>query len=219
MNLHQLRIFYTVAKHKSITKAAEALYISQPAVSKQIKLFEKTYGISLVESKGRNIEITEFGNEIYNLSKKLFKVESEIEDMLISQGDHEIFNINIIGNFPAVSVFLPTVLKAFYQSENRSHIIIKTGSTHTTIETLVRHDAHLVMTGALLEEVEALEHYMLFSDRLCFIVNKNHPLAEKPVLFQDLISEQFIGRLSESYSYNRLKQIFIKKVLLRPILQ
>lgn len=49
MNLHQLRIFYTVAQLGSMTAAAKQLYISQPAVTKQVHLLEENYGVTLVE--------------------------------------------------------------------------------------------------------------------------------------------------------------------------
>lgn len=51
MNTHQLEIFYHVAKFQSISRAAEVLYISQPAVSSQIKKLESAYGVHLIEKK------------------------------------------------------------------------------------------------------------------------------------------------------------------------
>lgn len=54
MNLHGLRIFYTVLQKGSITKAASALHISQPAVSSQLKSFELEIGMPLFEKKGPN---------------------------------------------------------------------------------------------------------------------------------------------------------------------
>ena len=53
MNIHQLEIFYHVAKFQSISRAAEALYISQPAVSSQIKKLESAYGVHLIEKMVR----------------------------------------------------------------------------------------------------------------------------------------------------------------------
>ncbi|WP_054733848.1 LysR family transcriptional regulator [Secundilactobacillus similis] len=58
MNLHQLRIFYTVAQLGSMTAAAKQLYISQPAVTKQVHLLEENYGVTLVERSGRGIKLT-----------------------------------------------------------------------------------------------------------------------------------------------------------------
>ena len=73
--LHQLQVFVKVAELKSVTKAAEALHLSQPAVSIQLKNLQEQFEIPLIEVIGRQIYITEFGNEIVNqavTSKKFY---------------------------------------------------------------------------------------------------------------------------------------------------
>jgi len=76
--LHQLQVFVKVAELKSVTKAAEALHLSQPAVSIQLKNLQEQFEIPLIEVIGRQIYITEFGNEIVNSSNKILK---EINDI------------------------------------------------------------------------------------------------------------------------------------------
>ena len=58
LNLNQLRIFYHAAKHLSVTKAARELCVTQPAVTAQVKLFEKSCALKLFKKKGRNIFLT-----------------------------------------------------------------------------------------------------------------------------------------------------------------
>lgn len=62
--LHQLEIFLKIVEHQSITKAAEELYLTQPAVSIQLKNFQQHFDIPLTEVVARQLYITEFGNEI-----------------------------------------------------------------------------------------------------------------------------------------------------------
>ena len=62
--LHQLRIFYNIAHYQSITRAAEALHLTQPAVSIQLKNFQEQFTIPLTEVVGRKLYITDFGREI-----------------------------------------------------------------------------------------------------------------------------------------------------------
>lgn len=61
MNLHALRLFTKVAELNSVSKAAQALMISQPAVTIQIRNLEKEVGLTLLESKGRGITLTQNG--------------------------------------------------------------------------------------------------------------------------------------------------------------
>lgn len=64
MNLHALRLFYTVAQTGSVTRASQALNISQPAISAQIRKFEKEQDIVLFEIQGRQLVLTELGQQL-----------------------------------------------------------------------------------------------------------------------------------------------------------
>ena len=68
-NLNLWKIFIAVAKHKNITKASEELYISQPAISNSIKELEKQLEIELFFRKNKGVELTVFGQELYNQTK------------------------------------------------------------------------------------------------------------------------------------------------------
>lgn len=69
--LHQLEIFLKIVEFQSVTKASEALYLTQPAVSIQLKKFQEQFKIPLFEVVGRCIYITEFGNEVAQTGKKI----------------------------------------------------------------------------------------------------------------------------------------------------
>ena len=69
--INQLRIFYTITQKLSITKAAEALHLTQPAVSIQLKNFQKQFDIPLTEITGRKMSITDFGKEVAAAAEKI----------------------------------------------------------------------------------------------------------------------------------------------------
>ena len=73
--LHQLRVFLKVTKNKSITKAAEELFLTQPAVSIQLKNFQDQFSIPLTEVVGRKLYVTDFGNEIAEAAEKIIDVD------------------------------------------------------------------------------------------------------------------------------------------------
>lgn len=77
--LHQLLIFNTVVEQKSVSRAAEELFLTQPAVSLQLKKFQEQFDIPLTELVGRRLFITDFGQEIYHVSKNILKESENIE--------------------------------------------------------------------------------------------------------------------------------------------
>ncbi len=71
--IHQLTIFRTVARHLSYTRAAEELYLSQPAVSQQIRTLEQTLGVRLFERRGRGIVLTIAGKKLLEQAEQLLE--------------------------------------------------------------------------------------------------------------------------------------------------
>jgi DNA-binding transcriptional LysR family regulator len=74
--LHQLRVFVKVVEYQSITKASEELYLTQPAVSMQLKKFQEQFAVPLTEVVGRRLYVTDFGREI---TASALKILDEIE--------------------------------------------------------------------------------------------------------------------------------------------
>ena len=85
MDLHKLYYFYVVAKYEHVTKAAEELHISQPALTKTVKQLEEELGVNLFKKEKRNIKLTEFGEflkgRLDNVFPLLEEIPSELEKM------------------------------------------------------------------------------------------------------------------------------------------
>jgi len=82
INFNQLRIFYQTAKYQNCTVAAQKLFITQPAVTAQIKTFEESCNLRLFKKRGRKIYLTDEGKILYEYTKKVFEYEKEIEDAI-----------------------------------------------------------------------------------------------------------------------------------------
>lgn len=77
--LHQLRIYVKVCEHQSITKASEALFLTQPAVSLQLKKLQDEFEIPLTEVIGRQLYVTDFGKKIHQLALDILEKVDRIE--------------------------------------------------------------------------------------------------------------------------------------------
>ncbi len=85
MTLHQLKIWTTIARRLSITKAAEELRIRQPSVTQQIKLLEKDYGVKLYEVNSRGVDLTPAGRVVLKYAKRILSQVDSLEKELTSR--------------------------------------------------------------------------------------------------------------------------------------
>ncbi len=83
ITLHQLKAFQAIAKYQSITKAAEAMSMTQPAVSIQLKNLQEQFEVPLTEIIGKRIHITEFGQELVDTADRIFGELGKIEEKML----------------------------------------------------------------------------------------------------------------------------------------
>ena len=121
INLDLYRYFFYVCEFKSITKAANYLYLTQPAISKQIKQLETKLGQKLITKSKHGIEITEIGQKLYNDIKDSIEILNSIESKFQrSESKYEITIKIIAGHLTTKNVLLNTIAKM-----NKSHPTIK----------------------------------------------------------------------------------------------
>jgi DNA-binding transcriptional LysR family regulator len=82
MTLHQLKIWITVAKRQSMTRAADELRIRQPSVTQQVKLLEKEYRLKFYDVNGRGIELTPAGKLFLKNAKRILLQVQNLEKSL-----------------------------------------------------------------------------------------------------------------------------------------
>ena len=82
----QLRSFHAVAENGGFTAAANALRISQPTVTTQVKELEERYGVELLLRLGRRVELTDTGAALFDISKRIMKLNEEADELLMSSG-------------------------------------------------------------------------------------------------------------------------------------
>lgn len=87
MDIKQLRYFIAIAEEKKITAAAERLHIAQPPLSQQLKSMEKELGVLLVERKGKTLELTEAGKDLYEKALTIVKLMEETESDIKEIGE------------------------------------------------------------------------------------------------------------------------------------
>jgi LysR family transcriptional regulator, low CO2-responsive transcriptional regulator len=129
MNLHHLSIFCAVASLGSLTASARKLHISQPALSRELKVFEERLGVALFERHSRGMRLTQAGEVLNQYAQRLFELERAAEGAMreIAGGERGRLAIgasNTIGTY-----VLPRILAAFRRARPRVNVTLFVGNT------------------------------------------------------------------------------------------
>ncbi|MBP2653593.1 MAG: transcriptional regulator, LysR family [Firmicutes bacterium] len=143
-DLELYRIFHTVAYYKNISRAAEALYISQPAVSKSIQKLENAIGVKLFMRSSRGVTLTSEGKILYDYIKKALDVISDGENILTQLKNKDQGTITIGVSTTLCKNFLLPHLKPFMNKYPEIQIKI---INNTTLDTLAHIDEEVIDLG------------------------------------------------------------------------
>ncbi|UQZ81752.1 HTH-type transcriptional activator CmpR [Paenibacillus konkukensis] len=210
INLHALMLFYHVALTGSVTEASKRLNISQPAISAQIRNFEKQYGMILFEKKGRNLVLTPFGQKLFKPTEKLFILEEQIHTMIEDYQKYPKGKLRISGNYLATSVLIPKWASLFKQKYPEVEVVISTVNSQTAFDSLHHYEVDIAIFGnsnITTQTSHSLQCLELYSDEFVFVVAPNHKYANRHISIEEMIREPFIMREEGSTTRRRLVEV------------
>lgn len=207
--LHQLKVFETVARHGSFTRAAEELFITQPTVSSQVKQLTKAVGLPLFEQIGKSLYLTEAGKELLTTCRDIFErldnFEMKIADFKgTKQGKLKLAVIT------TAKYFVPRLLGSFCQHYPGIDVALKVTNHQEIQKRMAENEDDLYIISNPPEGIEL--HSQSFLDNpLVVVANKNHPLAKsKNIPIQKLNGEAFIMREQGSGTRAAVQSLFAK---------
>lgn len=185
MSIHHLRIFLAVYVELSITRAANKLYISQPAVSKYIREIEAFYGHRLFERSSRSLMVTPFGEELYQYAIQVISLYDEMNQTMSSPVWREkslrIGVATVIGELT-----MPALVKQFSQQYPEITISVFVGTTEQMADLLIDNSLDFVISEDVMD-TPLIENTVIHQERLVAICNASNPLTQKSVVTaQDL---------------------------------
>ena len=194
INLHQLRIFHAVAEHGGYSRAAEALYLSQPGVSLQVKALEKSIGLPLFEKVGRSQHLTEAGRELLNYSERIFALLDETRLVMEELGGGRRGTVKVAASTTAGIYVVPPALGAFHRESPGVKLTLDVLNRFTVQKRLLDNEVDLAVMG-LIEDAHDLEVAMFVPNELVVIASPRHPLAcQKGVTLDDLADDNLLMR-------------------------
>ncbi|CCK79757.1 LysR family transcriptional regulator [Desulfobacula toluolica] len=211
INLNQLRAFYYVAKHSSHTIAAEKLFISQPAVTAQIKLFENFYDMKLFKKTGRRLILTHLGELLFEQAERIFKIEDKVENILsqIKELNQGLLELGCTKAY--AKHIMPSIISVFHRAYPKIKIILQEGSSMTMIKSLLEFENEVVVV-AQMEVTDPKIQFIPFSlEEIVIILPVNHPLnRKKEIEFNDIALEPVIMRGQGSGTRKKIMDLYKK---------
>ena len=213
--LQQLRILKAVASEKSFTRAAEILFVSQPSLSKQIKILENRLGIILLNREHSTISLTEGGRVFLQYSERILALCEESCRALndVKNGDRG--NLTVGASQTIGTYLMPRVLALFAQNYPQINIKVQVDSTRIIAKNVVNREIDIAVVGGdVPEELKKnLEIESFVEDELILIVPKSHPFAlkkQKKINKDDLYHLNFITLNSTSTIRKFIDNILIQ---------
>ncbi len=211
INLNQFRIFYYAAKHLNFTRAAEEMFISQPAITVQVKAFESACGIHLFKKRGRRIWLTDEGRILFELAQKVFTLEKEVENTIddIRKLKRGVLRIGTTKAY--ARYFMPNMLSSFLSKHPDIKIELNEGSSLDMTRSLLdfKNDVAIIAKAG---DIPRIEYIHFSQEEMTVIVAPNHPLLQKrSVRLKDLAAEPFIMKENGSGTRRLVDRLFDKE--------
>ena len=194
MKLDQLKTFQKIATTGSFTKAARELFLTQPAVSQQVKALENSYGIKLFDRKGKKIQLTIEGKALYSKINVLLNELRDIEKLFHDLSELDIGRIDIASTAIFSTYFLPRAMGSFNKKYQGIDIELHTGNSHKVITKLLEGAADFGFGGVVKPEPD-IQYTMIHQEPFVFVVGVHHPLSKRnQISVEDLKPFPFIWR-------------------------
>ena len=206
MDARQIEIFVKVAELGSFSKAAEALFLTQPTVSEHIRGLEEELGVRLLDRLGRGAAPTKAGQLLLGYGRRILELHREARQALDQfQGRMSGELVVAASTIPGEYV-LPALIGRFKEKYPDIAISLLIGDTQRVVEWVLEGRAELAVAGAQIDH-RALEYRELMPDELVLVVSAAHPWhGKKTATLEEVRAEPLIVRERGSGSRHALEK-------------
>ncbi len=211
LNLNQLRVFYHAARCQSFTQAAAELFISQPAVTAQIKAFESLHNLSLFRKNGRKLHLTSEGRILYDCVCKIFEYEKEVEKTIDGMRDMSVGMLRVGTTKAYARFFMPHLVSSFHKAYPHVKIFLDEGSSRDMASSLLelKNDVAVI---AKADSSDQLQFIPFRSEKLVLIFSPAHPFAKcREITFEQLAREPILMKETGSGTRRVVNALFDAK--------
>ena len=207
LTFRQLQCFSAVATNLSYTKAAKELHLTQPAVSMQIRQLEQQAGLALTEQFGKQVHLTEAGQEVFRYARSILQQVDELDTILdrlkgLSGGRLRIAAIS------SANYFAPRLLGTFYERFPDVSVSMDVTNQTAVLQRVVDNEVDMAIMGQPPKESQ-VEAIPFMDNPLVIVAPPGHRLAKrKRIPLKELEKEVFLIRESGSGTRGAMERFF-----------
>jgi DNA-binding transcriptional LysR family regulator len=211
MDFRQIEAFVYVVRFNSFSKAADAIFLTQPTVSSHISSLENELGIKLIDRSGKAVEPTSAGKIFYDYANNLVNIRDQAVFTLNEFSKKVEGKVEIAASTVPAEYLLPKLMIGFRSIYNNISFSVDQYDSNQVIDGLLEKKYELGMTGTIIENSK-LDYHKLSEDRLVLATpcNKKFNAMSSDVLtFDSIKDESFIYRESGSGTRKEFEKILI----------
>jgi len=206
-SFRQLQALLLVARHESVSRAADALHVTQPAVSLQLRMLEDAAGTPLTRKMGRGIQLTAAGEVMVGFSERILRLwEQATDEVAALKG--VISGTLRIGAVTTAEHLLPPMLVKFTLERPDVRMKLHVGNRSEIVSMLAKHDIDLAIMGTPPRELRT-NAARFARHPMAFVASPNHPLMKKKrVALADVMDANLLVRERGSGTRTAIERLF-----------
>ncbi len=182
----RLKVFLSVAKNLSFTKASNELFVTQPAITKHIQALEKEYGLPLFTRKGSKIYLTLAGKELLNYSEKVYQLHKELEDQLNLYREQKSGELKLGASTTIAQYVFPPILSGFKKKYPEIKLSLLSGNSEQIADALINGEIELGLVEGKIKSRE-IKYEIFMRDELVLTTSvKNKFITNDPIDLEQL---------------------------------
>lgn len=188
MRYVQLRAFHYVAISGGFSRAAEALCLTQPAISDQVRKLEEQYDVILFNRHKKQVSLTQSGQQLLEITRRLFEVEKQALELLSESRALRSESLRVVADS---AHHMLHILGRFRERYPGIAMVVRSGNSEEVIAQLYDYEAEVGILGEVPESRD-FEVIKLSSTPLIAFTNKDHPLSRRKAITLAELSEQLL---------------------------
>lgn len=184
----RLKVFYAVAKNKSFTKAADELFITQPAITKHIKLLEETLGVRLFDRRNHVIKLTIAGEVLHRYALEIFQLYEDARGELSELKQEHKGRFRLGASTTIAQYLLSPVIASFFEKYPDLDLSLLNGNTEIIENAILANDIDLgIVEGK--KHHSSIKYIDFIEDELVAVVHTNSRFAGKDSITKDELKD------------------------------